>query len=52
LKAPRWRENDVAGLPAASDPGAERLPHQAAKRLIAELEPFDRQLFGGIRLVR
>nr|WP_267284523.1 chorismate-binding protein [Klebsiella pneumoniae] len=23
-------------------------PHQAAKRLIAELEPFDRQLFGGI----
>ncbi len=38
----------VAGLPTAPDPGAERLPAPVAKRLIAELEPFDRQLFGGI----
>ncbi len=42
------RKRHVAGLSAAPDAGAERFPHQAAKRLIAELEPFDRQLFGGI----
>lgn len=29
-------------------PALSGFPHQAAKRLIAELEPFDRQLFGGI----
>ena len=29
-------------------PALKRLPHQAAKELIAELEPFDRELFGGI----
>ncbi|QMR77088.1 isochorismate synthase EntC [Enterobacter sp. RHBSTW-00175] len=29
-------------------PALSGFPHQAAKQLIAELEPFDRQLFGGI----
>ena len=29
-------------------PALSGFPHQVAKRLIAELEPFDRQLFGGI----
>ena len=29
-------------------PALSGFPHQAAKRLIGELEPFDRQLFGGI----
>lgn len=29
-------------------PALSGFPHQAAKRLIAELEPFDRELFGGI----
>lgn len=29
-------------------PALGGFPHQAAKRLISELEPFDRQLFGGI----
>ncbi|UMX68337.1 chorismate-binding protein [Klebsiella pneumoniae] len=29
-------------------PALSSFPHQAAKRLIAELEPFDRQLFGSI----
>ena len=29
-------------------PALSGFPHQAAKELIAELEPFDRELFGGI----
>ncbi len=29
-------------------PALSGFPHQAAKQLIAELEPFDRELFGGI----
>lgn len=29
-------------------PALSGFPHQAAKALIAELEPFDRELFGGI----
>lgn len=29
-------------------PALSGFPHQAAKRLISQLEPFDRQLFGGI----
>ncbi|WP_434667451.1 isochorismate synthase EntC [Klebsiella sp. B345] len=29
-------------------PALSGFPHQVAKRLIGELEPFDRQLFGGI----
>ncbi|MGP3593872.1 isochorismate synthase EntC [Vagococcus sp. WN89Y] len=29
-------------------PALSGFPHQAAKKLIAELEPFDRELFGGI----
>ncbi|WP_054179851.1 isochorismate synthase EntC [Trabulsiella odontotermitis] len=29
-------------------PALSGYPHQAAKRLIAELEPFERELFGGI----
>ncbi|MTH44850.1 isochorismate synthase EntC [Intestinirhabdus alba] len=29
-------------------PALSGFPHQAAKKLIADLEPFDRQLFGGI----
>lgn len=35
-------------MPVAPDACIKRLPHQAAKQLIAELEPFDRELFGGI----
>ncbi|VEA87640.1 isochorismate synthase EntC [Salmonella enterica subsp. enterica serovar Goldcoast] len=29
-------------------PALSGFPHQVAKKLIAELEPFDRELFGGI----
>lgn len=42
------QENADSGLSAASNPRAERFPHQAATQVIAELEPFDRELFGGI----
>ncbi len=35
-------------MPAAPDARAERLPASGGKELIAELEPFDRELFGGI----
>lgn len=47
-KANSQRKRTDSGLSAASNPRAERFPHQAATRVIAELEPFDRELFGGI----
>ncbi len=49
LKVKRIRiERTDAGLSAASDPRAERFPDQAATQVIAELEPFDRELFGAL----
>ncbi|XPE46594.1 chorismate-binding protein [Shigella flexneri] len=42
------RKRADAGLPAASHAGAERFPASGGKQVIAELEPFDRELFGGI----
>ncbi len=35
-------------MSAASDPALSGFPHQTATQVIAELEPFDRELFGGI----
>ncbi|XPE56250.1 hypothetical protein ACNKHW_03320 [Shigella flexneri] len=34
-----------SGLSAASNPALSGFPHQAATQVIAELEPFDRELF-------
>ncbi|SPX56340.1 isochorismate synthase [Klebsiella pneumoniae] len=49
-QAPRWRKKTPCRWPVCCTPtpALSGFPHQAAKRLIAELEPFDRQLFGGI----
>ncbi len=44
----RRRKRADAGLSAASDPCVKRFPPSGREKLIAELEPFDRELFGGI----
>ena len=49
MKVKRIRKKTPdSGLSAASDPALSGFPHQAATQVIAELEPFDRELFGGI----
>lgn len=42
------QENALTWPVCCIQPRAERFPHQAATQVIAELEPFDRELFGGI----
>jgi anthranilate/para-aminobenzoate synthase component I len=50
LKAPRAGGENALTLACLlhPTPALSGFPHQAAKQLIAELEPFDRELFGGI----
>ncbi len=49
LKVKRIRKKThCSGLSAASNSCAERFPASGRAQVIAELEPFDRELFGGI----